>query len=329
MRDGITHQVRRIRDDQGVDFGLRVENRAEQPRGAAQLAAGLVAHALDQHHVLRLDVAAVDVARRDEDALLVDTDRESPFGAREQHLLVGAADQERHLVAQLHFVARADFRVERPEIDVAVELAELDFGVGKVMRRAELARPQDQPGAEIERLEALERLLQRGSRRAGAVVFEQDRRVSGREGRRDVLAERFAARNLIRRVTDGAADHFGGGMHAGVRNLAGHAERDQRGRMGVQDSLDVRPHLVDGAVERKFARRLVAAFDGAVRLDADDVLAAQRALVDAGRADPHIAVGIEDRKVPAAGGRHAVAVNTLHDVHDLIARMDEICFVHV
>ena len=118
-------------------------------------------------------------------------------------------------------------------------------------------------------------------------------------------------------------------MHAGVRNLAGHAERDQRGRMGVQDSLDVRPHLVDGAVERKFARRLVAAFDGAVRLDADDVLAAQRALVDAGRADPHIAVGIEDRKVPAAGGRHAVAVNTLHDVHDLVARMDEICFVHV
>jgi len=117
-------------------------------------------------------------------------------------------------------------------------------------------------------------------------------------------------------------------MNIGVRNFPGDAERNQRGRMGVKDSLDVGAHFVDGAVEREFAGGLVAAFDRAVRLDADDVLAAQRSFVDPGGTDPHIPVGIEDREVAAAGGRHPVAVDSLHDVNDLIARMNEISLFH-
>ena len=58
--------------------------------------------------------------------------------------------------------------------------------------------------------------------------------------------------------------------------------------------------------------------------DADDVVAAQAPLVDAGRGDPDVAVVVADREVAAGGGRHPVAVDPLHRPHDLVAGMGQV-----
>ena len=328
MRHRVRHQVRRIGNDQRIEFRLRVEDRLEEPRCPAELAAGFVAESLDEHQIFRFDGAAVDAARRDQETLLVNPHSESPFGTGEEHLPVGAADQFGHLVAQLHLLARPDFRIEGAEVRIAVEHAELNVGIRQVVRRADLRGTVDEARAEIQRFEALERLEQCRTGGAGSVIFQQNRTVSGGKGRRDILAERFAAGNLVGSVADRTADHLRRRMHRRVRNLPGDAEGDQRRRMRVQNRFHIRANLVDGAVEGEFTRGLVAADHRAVRLDADDVFAMQRAFVDTAGADPHVSFGVEDREVSTGSRGHAVPVDTLHDLDDLVARVYEIGCVH-
>ena len=69
-------------------------------------------------------------------------------------------------------------------------------------------------------------------------------------------------------------------------------------------------------MERIFARGLVRADDRAIGLYLHDILTAERALVNAGGADPDGAVGIADGEVSAGGRGHAVVVETVHDRDD-------------
>jgi len=88
--------------------------------------------------------------------------------------------------------------------------------------------------------------------------------------------------------------------------------------MGVDYGPYIRPHFVYAEVKRQLHRRLVDAGNGAVRAHHYDILPAQGALVYAAGGYPHIAVGVLYGEVAARGGGHAVAVNALHDHHELV-----------
>ena len=135
------------------------------------------------------------------------------------------------------------------------------------------------------------------------------------------VAEGLASRDFIAGEADVAADLGRLGQKRGIGPASGDAEGDQRRRMRMKHRLDVGTELVDVAVEGKFAGRLVNALDRAVGLDAYDVLGTQRALVHAAGADPHVALVVEDGKVAAGGGCHAVSVKAFHDKGDEIARV--------
>ena len=103
-----------------------------------------------------------------------------------------------------------------------------------------------------------------------------------------------------------------------VRNFPRYAERYQSRGMSVQNGFDIRTHGVEGFVKRIFAGRLVSALNGAIRFDPDDVIAGERTFVNTAGTDPDVAFIVKDRKIPAAGGGHAVTVNTVHEIDDLI-----------
>ena len=66
------------------------------------------------------------------------------------------------------------------------------------------------------------------------------------------------------------------------------------------------------------------ASDRAVSLHADDVLGGQRALVDARRRDPDVAVGVLDRDVAARRSGHSAAVDSADDHIDLLGRVHQL-----
>ena len=111
--------------------------------------------------------------------------------------------------------------------------------------------------------------------------------------------------------------------------------------MGMQNRVEVRAHFVDGEMERQLGRGLVGAFHRPVRVDtdnvlpgeralvntargdpADNVLPGERALVNTARGDPDVAVGIFDGKIAAGHGGHTLVINTLHKHNQLVCRMD-------
>ncbi len=166
-------------------------------------------------------------------------------------------------------------------------------------------------------------LLQVASGRDDAVVLEDHAVVALREGRRDGLAERDAARKRVRRESALAADLPRLVEEARVGHLVNHAERDERDRMGVDDPAHVgsRARRRPGAAgARTTAPR---SLDRAVGPDEHDVRPAEPALVDACRRDPDVAVLLAHREVAAGGGRHPVAVDPLHRPLELVARMQE------
>ena len=134
---------------------------------------------------------------------------------------------------------------------------------------------------------------------ADAVIFEQDAVHAFFKFGGNAVAQRFAAGDFVRGETDFAADAGRLGEQRGIRDLFGDAERHQRGGVGVQDGFHIGPDPIDVPVKRKFAGGFVESRDGTVFFDADDVLGAQRALVDAAGTDPHVAVGIENGEIAA------------------------------
>ena len=67
--------------------------------------------------------------------------------------------------------------------------------------------------------------------------------------------------------------------------------------------------------------------DRAVWFDAHDVVAGKRTFVHTAGADPDVALIVENGEIAAAGGGHAVAVDTVHEIHNLVFGVDELIAV--
>ena len=91
------------------------------------------------------------------------------------------------------------------------------------------------------------------------MVFQHDRARPLREDGGDLLSERGAARHVVRREADVAAETFRVREDGGVRHESGDAERNERRGMRVQDRLHVAACAVDVPVEWIFAGWFVRA----------------------------------------------------------------------
>ena len=154
------------------------------------------------------------------------------------------------------------------------------------------------------------------------MVFQQRRVAALRKDLADLRAERLAAGNGVFRDLYLLADMAHRRDQIEIRQLAHDGERHERGRMRMQNGVQIRPHAVDRFVERKLGRGLVRPLAAAVRVDADDVLAGERPLVDAGGGDPDVALGVADGKVAAGHGGQALVIDALHEHDELVGRMD-------
>ena len=95
----------------------------------------------------------------------------------------------------------------------------------------------------------------------------------------------------------------------------------ERGRVRVHHGPQVRTLAIDRAVERILGRGAVGAIHCAIVPHADNVLGQQRAFVDTGRRDPHIAVLFQNGEVATRQCGHTVAVDPIHDGDQLVARV--------
>ena len=108
-----------------------------------------------------------------------------------------------------------------------------------------------------------------------------------------------------------------------IGNLVHQAERHQRHRMRVHDAAHVGTRPIDLLVERQFRGRAIRSRHAAVGVHANDVFAAQAAFVQPRGRDPDVAVLFADREVAARRGRHAITIDPLDGLQNLVTRMDE------
>ena len=106
-----------------------------------------------------------------------------------------------------------------------------------------------------------------------------------------------------------------------IGNYARQAEGHQRRRMRVHDRPQIGAGAINVPMERKLRRRLMRADDRAIGLHLHDIVARERAFVDAGGRNPDIAVVVAHGKIPARRRRHPIFVNAVHDHYKLIGRM--------
>ena len=82
---------------------------------------------------------------------------------------------------------------------------------------------------------------------------------------------------------------------------------------------DIGTSLVNGLVKGKFGRRLIMARHGTIRVNADDILALQGALVNGTRGHPDVSFPVQDRDVAPGGSGHPRMIDPPDDLGDLIA----------
>src|SRR5260221_7973071 len=65
-------------------------------------------------------------------------------------------------------------------------------------------------------------------------------------------------------------------------------------------------------------------FQRPVGFDADDVVASQASLINAGGRNPYVAAAVANRQVAARRRGHAITIDAFHRVHDFVTRMLQI-----
>ena len=118
-----------------------------------------------------------------------------------------------------------------------------------------------------------------------------------------------------------AGKKFCVGNNGGIRYLSHQAVRDERRRMSMKNSLDIRTFLIDRQMKGIFHRRSVDTDDGTVGFDLHDIFAAKIAFINATGTDPNGTLGVPNGKVSARCRRHIMVIDTIHQHHDLIRRM--------
>ncbi len=310
--------------DDGVDVGVFVVEGFVDFDGAGGDFSGFDFAVVDEGELVEGDGFAVDVVAGDEEGVFVEAGGEAAAGGHEEALAVTAADEVGELLTEGFFEGGGGGRGEVGEVGAGF-FGEGDLFGGEVAGFSDHAGFNDGFGGELEGFEALEGLLEIFAADGDAVVFEDDAGGAGLEGAGDGFSEGHGAGEFVGGVADAAAAANMGGLREeiGVGNFAADGEGDQRHRMGVDDGAEIGAGFVDGLVERIFGGGFVQALDGAVGLDADDVLAAKGTFVDARGGDPDVAVLIFDGKIPAGGGGHFVGVDAFEGVGEFDAGVDE------
>src|SRR5579871_315320 len=72
-------------------------------------------------------------------------------------------------------------------------------------------------------------------------------------------------------------------------------------------------------MNRKLGGRPARSLRSAVRANPHDVVAPQSAFIHARRSNPHVTVRLANGEISAGRGRHAIPVDPLHRIKDLVA----------
>ena len=323
-RDREAHHIDRLGNYYRVDPRMGVVDHFEQTDRPARGFVKFAVVILDQHQFVLAHIHAVGPLGGDKELVRRHPYGEGPVGGKRKHPVVGAVNEFHHLRAQFAFMRRVSGGNELRELHMLdgtghflcfrIKRMKFAYGYGFEFDARQI----------VQRLKTLESLQKVLSGTADAVVFQHDAvhplfKLLGYP-----VAEFFAAGDLVGRETDLSANVDRLGEQRGIWYLLRDAERHQRRRMGMEHRFHVGTDPIDMPVKRKLAGGFVDTFDRTVFFDANDVLRTQRPLVDARGTDPHIAVGIHDGEVAAAGGGHTVAVQAFHDDGDEVARMNQV-----
>ena len=277
----------------------------------------------DENEIFEFDGAAVQAARRDEKRILIESSGKTARLTDQETLLVSAADEVSQLTPSLSFAAIGRVSIKFPKSRKPFPRS-LELFVVQIVHLAELARLDDGLGREFEHFKTVESLWHIGAAYGDTVVFKNDAVEVLLEDGSNLLAQGGASRQAIGSKASRAADVAGLVKEARIRNLSDDAESNQGDRMRMHDGSKVRSNGIDRLVKRQLGRGRMNAFGCAIGPNADNVLSAQAALVDARGRDPDVSIRVSNRKVAAGGGCHPIAINATHHLHKFIARMDKL-----
>ena len=243
-----------------------------QPNRAARILTGFLLSVLDSYQIAFRQISSVHVIWCYNKIVPVNPLRESALCTGKQALLVGTLDHLAHMRARLTFCTGIIFGDKFIHLRIVFRLGNLHISVRQRFRRADTKSVDLQTGTEFECLERHESPEQIGASDHYAVVGHHDGVHALVELIGDLFSQRGAARQVIPRHTNLAANHVCVGDQVCVWDLTNKTERNQRRRMRVQNRLDIRPPLIKSGMERQFRRRLVAADHRAVRLYAHNIV---------------------------------------------------------
>lgn len=321
VRNHKGHDVRRMGDDNGIDVGMETVNLPVQLNGAAGLLAHFLVIPFNAHQAFRLQVFPVLPMGIDEEGFPIQPLGKGPLGAGEKLLVIGAVDQGSHVPPGGLFKACDFVGHKLVHLKLLAVLVPGDFLVGKGGGFADAVGLNFQPGAEVQRLKGLEAVEQGVSAYHNAVVFQDNGVEVLFEFLRYLVPQVGAAREAVFGNPDIPAGEFYIGDNVGIGNLTDDGIGHQRGGMGVKNRPQVGANLVYLLVKGVLGRGLVVAADGPVRMDADNILPGQAALVDAAGGDPDVPVVIQYGQVAAGCCGHAISIDTLHNHDQLVRRM--------
>ena len=315
-------------EDQGVEFRLFIEDLLDQPGVVFQTHVAAVFRAFDGNEFIRLDVAAVGVFGRHNEAVFR-TDGAGAVGAGEEFLAVGAAGHVADGLADGKFFHAGLGGSNLCEGAVAVRQGFCNFVIGKIVDTAEEVGVAGDPCGVIVGFKPAESIGKGGAADHCSVVFKQERLVTFGKFRLDLVPEDLGAGAAVTCHAGSFHNIFRAGDDAHAGNDLCERPGNQHGGVRMNNSAGFRTGFVDPLMERIFAGGFVLADNGTVCLDAHDVCRSQGPLVNAAGADPHVAVFVQDREVAAAGGGHAVVIDPFHVADDLVRRMFVVDSAHV
>ena len=159
------------------------------------------------------------------------------------------------------------------------------------------------------------------------MVLKNNAVASLSKRRRNVQPQLLTAGASIGRETNFAANRVRLMKQTRVGCLTTNTECYQRDWVRMYHRSNIRSRFIDRFVKWKLRRRWVQPFDRSIGAHTYNIASREVALVDAGRRNPDIACLISDRKITTGRRRHAISIDAVHRVHDLIAWMDQVSWL--
>jgi len=196
---------------------------------------------------------------------------------------------------------------------------QVDLFLGQGPRGPEPAGVELDPGGQLQGLENRIRFLHVLSGNHNPMVFHDHGIDTLFKFNSKNVTELLAAHAGIGGEGDRATDDAGDWHQTDIRQLAHQSKRNEGRRMGMQDGTDIISRFVDRLVERQLARRSHAGIDRALFGDLDHVAPGQDPLVQGGRGDPDVTIGIQDGKIATGSGGQAIGIDPGHKRDQLVS----------